>query len=73
VADEYYGPTGAFRATETCDVAADIWSSAWMYRIEGDRSLGDGIERAFFNAREALVSQRLDDAIDLGLRIVARQ
>ena len=41
---------GAFRMTETCDVTADIWSSAWMYRIEGNRFYGDGIERAFFNA-----------------------
>ncbi|MGA2618671.1 MAG: hypothetical protein ABSF26_13740 [Thermoguttaceae bacterium] len=26
VADEYYGPTGAFRGTETCDVAGYLWS-----------------------------------------------
>ena len=26
VADEHYGPTGAFRGTETCDVAGYLWS-----------------------------------------------
>ncbi len=48
---------GAFRLTETCDVTADIWSSSWMYRIEGQRSLGDGIERAFFNAAPAPIAR----------------
>jgi hypothetical protein len=48
---------GAFRLTETCDVAADIWSSAWMYRIEGQRALGDDIERAFFNAAPAPIAR----------------
>lgn len=48
---------GAFRLTETCDVTADIWSSLWMYRIEGERSLGDGIERAFFNAAPAPIAR----------------
>ncbi len=48
---------GAFRLTETCDVTADIWSSAWMYRIEGERSFGDGIERAFFNAAPAPIAR----------------
>jgi uncharacterized protein len=48
---------GAFRLTETCDVAADIWSSAWMYRIGGERSLGDDIERAFFNAAPAPIAR----------------
>lgn len=48
---------GAFRLTETCTVVADIWSSVWFYRIEGDRSYGDGIERAFFNAGAAPIAR----------------
>ncbi len=33
VADEYYGPTGAFRATETCDVAGYLWSQIVLLAI----------------------------------------
>ena len=48
---------GAFRLTETCAVEADLWSSGWLYRIDGDRSFGDGIERAFFNAGAAPIAR----------------
>ncbi|MCC6125969.1 MAG: glycoside hydrolase family 127 protein [Pirellulales bacterium] len=48
---------GAFRLTETCDVAAFLWSAAWLYRIEGERTFGDGIERAFFNAGAAPIAR----------------
>jgi uncharacterized protein len=48
---------GAFRLTETCDVTADLWSSALIYRIEGRRAFGDDIERAFFNAAAAPIAR----------------
>lgn len=47
---EFLSGIGAFRLTETCDVSASLWSSLWMYRITGERSWGDGLEREFFNA-----------------------
>ena len=48
--EEYMSGIGAFRKTETCNVAACLWSTLWMYRILGQRDYGDAIERAFFNA-----------------------
>ena len=57
VFDEYYGPTGAFRGTETCDVAAKIWSQDLLLTISGQGRLADRIERAFFNAGPATVSR----------------
>ena len=48
--EEWLSGVGAFRLTETCDVTAHLWSTSWMYRILGERSYGDGMERAFFNA-----------------------
>ncbi|MGA7698541.1 MAG: beta-L-arabinofuranosidase domain-containing protein [Thermoguttaceae bacterium] len=57
VFDEYYGPTGAFRGTETCDVAAYIWSQDLLLTISGQGRLADRIERAFFNAGPATVSR----------------
>ena len=55
--EEFLSGVGAFRLTETCDVAADLWSSIWMYRITGERSWGDEVERAFFNAAAAPVAR----------------
>ena len=55
--EEFLSRVGAFRLTETCDVAAMLWSSAWLYRITGDRSWGDSIERAFFNAGPAPIAR----------------
>lgn len=57
VADEFYGPTGAFRGTETCDVAGYLWSQIFLLAISGDGQLGDRAERAFFNAGPATVSR----------------
>ncbi|HNX34298.1 MAG TPA: glycoside hydrolase family 127 protein [Kiritimatiellia bacterium] len=57
VADEWYGPTGAFRGTETCDVAAYLWSKATLFAVTGDGAMGDRMERAFFNAAPATVSR----------------
>ena len=57
VADEYYGPTGAFRGTETCDVAGYLWSQIALLTISGQGRLADRAERAFFNAAPATVSR----------------
>ena len=55
VADEFYGPTGAFRSTETCDVSASIWSHILLLGITGQGAMADNVERAFFNAGPATV------------------
>ncbi len=57
VADEYYGPTGAFRGTETCDVAGYVWSQLSLLTVCGEGRLADRAERAFFNAAPATVSR----------------
>ena len=57
VFDELYGPTGAFRGTETCDVAAYMWSQTLLLSIGGQGRMADRIERAFFNAAPATVSR----------------
>jgi len=57
VFDEFYGPTGAFRATETCDVAAYIWSQTELLKMAGQGVMADRVERAFFNAGPATVSR----------------
>jgi uncharacterized protein len=48
--EEFGSGIGAFRKTETCDVAAMLLSASWMYRIQGSGEWGDRMERAFFNA-----------------------
>ena len=55
--EEYMSGIGAFRKTETCNVAAGMWSMLWMYRILGQRGYGDAIERAFFNAGAAPIAR----------------
>jgi hypothetical protein len=55
--EEYLSGVGALRLTETCDVAACLWSTLWMYRIEGQRHWGDRIESAFFNAGAAPIAR----------------
>ena len=57
VADEYYGPTGAFRATETCDVAGYVWSQLALLRVSGQGRMADRTERALFNAGPATVAR----------------
>ncbi|MGA2247788.1 MAG: beta-L-arabinofuranosidase domain-containing protein [Verrucomicrobiota bacterium] len=47
---EFLSGVGAFHLTETCDVSASLWSGLWMYRITGEGSWGDDLEREFFNA-----------------------
>jgi DUF1680 family protein len=57
VADEYYGPTGAFRGTETCDVAGYLWSQIALLTISGEGRMADRAERAFFNAGPITVAR----------------
>ena len=57
VFDECYGPTGAFRGTETCDVPAYMWSQNLLLSISGQGRMADRIERAFFNAAPATVAR----------------
>ncbi len=57
VSDEWYGPTGAFRGSETCDVAGYVWSQLMLLCVSGDGRLADRVERAFFNAGPATVSR----------------
>jgi len=57
VMDEFYGPTGAFRGTETCDVAGYEWSQIVFLMITGQGQMADRTERAFFNAGPAVVAR----------------
>ncbi len=57
VADEWYHPTGAFRGTETCDVAAYLWSKVMLLTVTGNSMMADRMERLFFNAAPATVSR----------------
>jgi hypothetical protein len=57
VADEYYGPTGAYRGTETCDVAGYVWSQIELLTVSGQGRIADRAERAFFNAGPATVAR----------------
>jgi uncharacterized protein len=56
VSDEWYGPAGAFRGSETCDVAGYVWSQVSLLAVTGEGRMGDRAERAFFNAGPATVS-----------------
>ncbi len=51
------GPTGAFRGTETCDVAGYLWSQIVLLMVSGQGRMADRAERAFFNAGPATVSR----------------
>jgi hypothetical protein len=57
VMDEFWGPTGAFRGTETCDVAGYLWSQIVLLTVSGQGRMADRAERAFFNAGPATVSR----------------
>lgn len=57
VSDEWYGPIGAFRGSETCDVAGYVWSQICLLSVSGEGRMADRAERAFFNAGPATVSR----------------
>ena len=75
VSDEFTGPPGAARGSETCDVANFLWSQTFLLGITGQGRLGDRMERAFFNAAPAVLTrdcrnhvyiQRPNRAVDAG-------
>ena len=41
VSDEWYGPTGAFRGSETCDVAGYVWSQVCLLFVTGEGRMAD--------------------------------
>ncbi len=51
--EEFASGIGAFRKTETCDVTSMLLATSWVYRVQGSRTWGDRMERAFFNAGAA--------------------
>ena len=57
VSDENCGPTGSFRGTESCNVAAFMASQLTLLRVGGNGRMADRVERAFFNAAPAVVSR----------------
>ncbi len=57
VGDEANGPTGAYRATETCGMAAEQFRRIFLFSMTGEGSEADKIERLFFNAGAGMVSR----------------
>ena len=55
--DEEWGWAGAARGTETCDVAAEMYTRINLLAGLADGRWGDDVERAFFNAGPACVSR----------------
>ena len=65
VTDEFTGPTGAARCTETCDVSGFMWSQIVLMTIAGQGLMGDRVERAFFNAAPAVVTRDFKEHVYL--------
>ena len=55
--EEFFAGVGAFAPHRNLRVVAQNWSHLWLYRITGERSFGDSVERAFFNAGPAPVAR----------------
>jgi hypothetical protein len=55
--EEYNAGIGSNRNTETCNVAASMWSYLSMLEITGNNSWADRIERVFFNAAPVPVAR----------------
>ncbi len=55
--EEFHSGIGATRNSETCNVAASIWTYLWLARITGEGSYSDRVERVFFNAAPAAVAR----------------
>ncbi|MGA2119323.1 MAG: beta-L-arabinofuranosidase domain-containing protein [Bryobacteraceae bacterium] len=55
--EEYHAGIGATRNTETCNLAASMWTYLWMLRATGNGEYSDRIERVFLNAAAAPVSR----------------
>lgn len=55
--DEEWGWAGAARGTETCDVAAELYTRVNLLAGLGEGAWGDQAERGFFNAGPACVAR----------------
>ena len=55
--DEEWGWAGANRGTETCDVAAEMYTRMKLLECLGDGRWADDVERAFFNAGPGCLSR----------------
>ena len=57
VEDELCGPKGAYRCTETCTLAAELWRRIQLFSMVGGGRDADKIERLFFNAGSGMVTR----------------
>ncbi len=57
VEDEWFGPTGAYRGTETCSLANEECRRIQIFTLTGNGSEADKIERLFFNAVPGAVTR----------------
>lgn len=55
--DEFYQPTGSACGSETCVVAAYLWSQLALFSVTGDGTFADRAERDFFNAGPGTVTR----------------
>ena len=57
VEDEWFGPTGAYRKTETCALANEECRRIQLFTLTGNGADADKIERLFFNAGAGTASR----------------
>ena len=57
VEDEWLGRTGAYRSTETCALANELFRRIQFFKVLGNAQALDQIERLFFNAGAGMVSR----------------
>ena len=57
VMDEEWGHPGPRRGTETCALAAELWSRIHYLAALGEAGFADDVERGFFNAAPAAVTR----------------
>ncbi|MDO4573742.1 MAG: glycoside hydrolase family 127 protein [Planctomycetia bacterium] len=57
VQDEFTGPRGAYRGSETCSIANELFRRIQVFAITGNGPMADKIERLFFNAGAGTMSR----------------
>lgn len=57
VEDEWFGPTGAYRGTETCSLGNEECRRIQLFTLTGNGTEADQIERLFFNAATGMVTR----------------
>jgi len=55
--EEWHAGIGATRNTESCNVAAAMWTYLWLARITGEARYADRVEQIFFNAAPAPIAR----------------